>query len=198
MKLNLALKEKIKLKAFVTTLFLISTVLSGCVAAVVVGAAAGLVYDRRSLSTLEADARIFHITHKAIIANPEFRNSRILVTSFNRIVLLVGQVSSSSTRLLAEHIAQDTPGVGRVYNEVTISHPLALSQRSKDSLITGQVRSNMLARKDLESGSIRVVTENGVVYLMGIVTPGQAALAVDVARRVNEVQKVIKIFQYIR
>lgn len=176
---------------------LISTLLTGCVVAVVAGAAAGMVYDRRSVTTMEADARLFHVVHKNIVSDPQFRDSRIVVTSFNRVVLLVGQTPVASLRVVAEKVAQRTPGVKRVYDEVTIGDPLPLTQRTKDSWITGQVRSNMLTKKGLESGSIRIVTENGVVYLMGIVTAEQSSLAVDVARRVNGVRKVVKIFQYI-
>lgn len=174
-----------------------STLLASCVVAVVAGAAAGMVYDRRSISTIEADTRLFHQIHEKIIKDRQFRDSRILVTSFNRVVLLVGQTPTASLRVVAEKIARNSSGVRRVYDEVTIGDPIPLTQRSKDSWITGQVRSNMLTKKGLESGSIRIVTENGVVYLMGIVTSEQASLAVDVARRVNGVNKVVKIFQYI-
>jgi osmotically-inducible protein OsmY len=172
-------------------IILISTVLTSCVVAVVAGAAAGMVYDRRSVTTMEGDARIFHIVHTNIVTKPQFRNSRILVSSFNRVVLLVGQTPTASLRVLAEKVAHDTSGVVRI-------NPLPMTQRTKDSWITSQVRSNMLTKKGLESGSVRIVTENGVVYLMGIVTPEQASLSVDVARRINGVRKVVKIFQYIR
>ncbi|CAM4504384.1 MAG: hypothetical protein LEGION0403_FIIPPAGN_01898 [Legionella sp.] len=186
----------LKLKSIIFVL--VSSLLTGCVAAVVTGAAVGMVYDRRGVVTMEADARLFHVIHKNIVTNRQFSDSRIEVTSFNRIVLLVGQTPSASLRVLAEKIAHNGPGVERVYDEVTVGYPIPLTQRTKDSWITGQVRSSMLARKGLESGSVRIVTENGVVYLMGVVTDQQAALAVDVARRVNGVRKVVKIFQYIR
>lgn len=180
------------------SLLLGSLVLTGCVAAVVAGAAAGMVYDKRSVVTMEADARLFHVIHKGIVSDPQFRDSRILVTSFNRVVLLVGQTPTASFRVVAERIAHAAPGVVRVYDEVTIGQPIPLRQRTKDSLITSQIRSKMLTKKGLESGSIRIVTENGTVYLMGIATSEQANLAVDVARRVSGVNKVVKIFQYIR
>lgn len=178
-------------------LLLVSTLITGCVVAVVAGAAAGMVYDRRSVSTLEADARLFHIIHTGIVPLPEFKESRVLVTSFNRVVLLVGQTPTASLRILAEKIARSAPGVVRVYDELSVSNPIPIAQRTKDSWITSQVRSSMLTKKGLESGSIRVVTEAGVVYLMGIVTTEQANLSVDVARRINGVRKVVKIFQYI-
>lgn len=184
-----------KLKSI--AVLLVSTLLASCVVAVVAGAAAGMVYDRRSVSTMEADARLFHVIHTTIVTDPQFRDSRILVTSFNRVILLVGQTPTSSLRVVAEKIARSAPGVVRVYDEVTVENPIPLTARTKDSWITSQVRSNMLTKKGLESGSIRVVTEHGAVYLMGIVSSEQATLAVDVARRVNGVNKVVKIFQYI-
>lgn len=177
---------------------LISTLLMGCVAAMVAGAAASLVvYDRRSVVTIESDARIFHKIHTAIVKDPRFRDSRIIVTSFNRVVLLVGQTPAASLRVMAEKIAQTTPNVRRVYDEITVAYPIPIAERTKDTWITSQVRSLMLARKGLESGSIRIVTENGVVYLMGIATHEQANLAVNVARQVDGVRKVVKVFQYI-
>ncbi|AHE68433.1 BON domain-containing protein [Legionella oakridgensis] len=176
----------------------LSVLLTSCVAAVVAGAAGGLVvYDRRSMTMIERDARIFYVINKTIVSDPIFRDSHIIISSFNQIVLLAGQTPKASLRVVAEKIAKKTPNVQRVYNEITVQNPIAFSQRSKDSWITGQVRAQMLAKKGLESGSIRVVTENSVVYLMGIATHEQANLAVDVARQVNGVSKVVKIFRYI-
>ncbi|GGI86698.1 BON domain-containing protein [Legionella impletisoli] len=181
----------------ISILFL-SALLSGCIAVVAAGAAGGLiVYDKRSVVMIEKDARIFHVVHKTIVTNPKFNDSHIDVTSFNQVVLLTGQTPAASLKVLAEKIARQTPNVERVYNEITIGYPTSLSQRSQDTWITSQVRTQMLTKKGLESGSIRVVTENSVVYLMGIVTHKQANLAVDVARQVNGVTKVVKVFRYI-
>lgn len=178
--------------------FLSVSILAGCVAAVVAGAAGMVVFDRRSLVTIEKDARLFHIIHSAIVQDPRFRDSHIVVSSFNRVVLLAGQTPTASLRVVAEKIAQSTPGVVRVYDEIAVGFPPKFSQRSRDSWITSQVRSHMLTKKGLESGSIHVVTENNVVFLMGIVTPEQARYAVEVARDIHGVTKVVKIFQYIR
>jgi osmotically-inducible protein OsmY len=180
------------------SLLLLGTLLTGCAAVIVVGAAGSMaVYDRRSMTMIEHDARIFYQVHKAIVKDPRFRNSRILVSSFNEVVLLVGQTPTASLRGVAERIVRQVPDVRRVYDEITVDYPLPLSQRSKDSLITTEVRSRMLTQKGLESGSIRIITENGIVYLMGIATHEQANVAVNVARQVNGVNKVVKIFQYI-
>lgn len=178
-------------------IILLASLISGCVAALVAGAGLA-VYDRRTIVTIEKDARIFHLVHKNIVTNPQFQGSHIVVSSFNKVVLLAGQTPSASLRVLAEKIAHQVPGVTRVYDEITIGEPSSISQRTQDSWITGHIRSEMLTRKGLESGSIHIVTEDGVVYLMGIVTQEQANIAVDVARQVNRVRKVVKVFQYIR
>ncbi len=188
-----------KIKQYTVIGILICSMLSGCVAAVVAGAATGLVvYDRRSMVMMERDARIFHVVHTAIVTDPRFRDSHIVVTVFNQSVLLVGQTPIASLRIVAEKIAQTTPHVRRVYNEITVDQKRLLSERSQDALITAEVRAKLLAKSGLESGSIRVVTESGVVYLMGIVTQDQANLAVTVARQVKNVRRVVKVFQYVR
>lgn len=187
------------MKRVVMLLLVVSIMLTGCVAAVVAGAATGLVvYDRRSVSMIERDARIFHLVHKTIVTDPSFRNSHVVVTVFNQAVLLVGETPIASLRNVAERIAQNTPYVRRVYNEITVDNPIMLTEQSHDAWITGEVRAHLLGKKGLESGSIRVVTENQVVYLMGIATLEQASLAVDVARKTNGVRKVVKVFQYVR
>lgn len=185
-----------KIKALIG--LLISGLLTGCVAAVVAGAASSLVvYDKRTVAMIEKDARIFHLVHTQIVRDPRFSNSRIVVSSFNEVVLLAGQTPNASSRAAAETIAKQTPNVQRVYNEITVGYPLSLTQQSEDTWITSQIRTSMLSKKGLESGSIRVITENAVVYLMGIATTEQANLAVGVARQIQGVRKVVKVFQYI-
>ncbi len=167
---------------------LLGSLLTGCAVAVIAGVA----------GMAEKDARIFHVVHSTIIPDPRFRDSRIVVSSFNEVVLLAGQAPNASLREVAEKVATQTPNVRRVYNEITVDYPISLGTQSNDAWLTSQVRSHMLSQKGLESGTLRVITENGIVYLMGISTPEQANLAVDVARHVNGVRKVVKVFQYIR
>lgn len=185
-----------KMKSVV--LLLLSAILTGCVGAVVVGAAGSMmVYDRRSITMIERDARIFYITNTKIKNNRDFRDSHISVTSYNQVLLLTGQVTSVSLKTDAEQIARQTPNVRRIYNELTVQEPISLKQRSRDTLLLSQLRSEMIAEKELESGSIRIIVENGDVYLMGIATHEQANIAVTVARHTRGVNKVVKIFQYI-
>ena len=185
-----------KIKAIV--ILLLSGLMSGCIGVMVAGAAGSLVvYDRRSITMIEKDARNFYVINRGMANDRRFRDSRILVTSYDQVVLLTGQATSALLKEKVEKIAQNAPRVRRVYNEVTIEEPVSMAQRSEDTLITGRVRTQLLTKKGLESGSIRIVTENSVVYLMGIVTHEQANLAVDAARQVQGVSKVVKIFQYI-
>lgn len=186
------------MKTYQSLFLVLSVLLSSCVAAVLAGTAGSLVvYDRRSMTTIESDARIFHVVHTKIVQDPRFRDSKIDVSSFNQSVLLTGQTSSAELKTLAANITQQTPHVIRVFNEVTIQPPISLQQMTKDTWITSQIRTNMLTKKGLESGSIRIVTNNSEVFLMGLVTQEQAASAVDVARAVNGVSKVVKVFRYI-
>ena len=177
---------------------LLGSLLMGCVVAMVAGAGGLIVYDRRSVRMIEKDARIFHVVHTAIVTDPNFSDSRVKVSCYQQVVLLLGQVQTESLKSLATEVAQTTPNVRRVYNQLTIELPISMEQQSRDTWITSQVRSKMVTKKDLESGSIKVNTENGVVYLTGIVTPEQADLAVSASRTVNGVRQVVKMFQYIR
>lgn len=180
-------------------LVLLTSMLVSCAALVVVGAAGGLiVYDKRSLQMIERDSRIFYVINTEIAKDPTFDDSRIVVTSFNKVVLLLGQVPVASVKNSAEKLAKRTPNVRRVYNQLTTGPKISIAQQSKDTWITSEIKSKMLTKKDLESGSIRVITENNIVYLLGIVTPDQANLAASVASQVKGVFKVVKIFQYIR
>jgi osmotically-inducible protein OsmY len=93
-------------------------------------------------------------------------------------------------------LAHSVADVKRIYNEITIQGPTSSLTRTSDAWITTKIKSQMLATDDLQSGTIKVLTENGAVYLMGVVTHDQADMSVDIARQVSGVQKVVKIFQY--
>lgn len=123
-------------------------------------------------------------------------DSHIEVTVFNHVVLLTGETPEAAWRQEADEIARSVNGVDKVYNQISIQGPTSSLTRTSDTWITTKVKSQMLATPNLKSGSIKVVTENGVVYLMGIVSREQADTAVEIARQVSGVQKVVKIFQY--
>jgi osmotically-inducible protein OsmY len=169
----------------------------------VAGAAAGaagiaVVYDHRKLEAVMQDQTIANNIIAKYKATPGFTNdsTRIDVTCFNQVVLLTGETTSQTLRQDAENLARNTPNVNRVYNEISVKGPTSSLTHASDTWITTKIKTQMLATEDLKSGTIKVVTENGVVYLMGIVSRTQADMAVDIARQVAGVQRVIKIFQY--
>lgn len=180
---------------FVATLLLSS----GCLPAVfVVGATAGgaLVYDKRGVETQVDDQRIKQKAELYLLGNVSIvEDTHINVSVFNGMVLLVGQAETPELRALAYRLVSRVHGIQKIYNEITIGQPIAFAARSNDTLLTGRVKAAMLLEKGLESTLFKVVTENGVVYLVGIATPAQTALAVDVARRVPGVQKVVTLFE---
>ena len=174
--------------------------LQGCFFAA--GAAAGaatiaVVYDHRNINNILRDIDIAKRISDRISRIPALRDEcHIEVSVFNHIVLLTGETPNPAYKQQAEAIAKSLPEVTRVYNQLTIQGPTSSLIRTSDAWITTKIKSEMLATEDLKSGSIKVVTENGVVYLMGIVKRDQADVAVDIARQVSGVQKVVKIFQY--
>ncbi len=183
-----------------TALSLSSLLLQGCV--FVAGAAAGAVaiaavYDHRSIQNVLNDTELANKIVRKINMSAALRDeSHIEVIVFNHVVLLTGETPKAAWRDEAGEIAKSMPNVERVYNQLTIQGPTSSLTRTSDSWITTKIKSEMLAEKDLKSGSIKVVTENGVVYLMGMVSREQADIAVDIARQVQGVQKVVKVFQY--
>jgi osmotically-inducible protein OsmY len=183
-------------------LIILSMTLSLQACIFVAGAAAGaaaiaVVRDHRTIEKILTDTDISNQIYNRMRNVPALINeSHIEIAVFNHVVLLTGETPSPSLRVQAESIAQSTKGVARVYNQITIEGPTSSLTRTSDAWITTKIKTQMLATEDLNSSSIKVVTENGVVFLMGAVKRDQAEIAVDIARRISGVQKVVKIFQY--
>jgi osmotically-inducible protein OsmY len=178
----------------------ISILLQSCI--FVAGAAAGaaaiaVVYDHRTLQSSLEDQQLANKAAKKMKLIASLRDeSHIEVTTFNHTALLTGETPNPEWRKEAEHLTISIPGISRVYNQITIQGPTSSLTRASDAWITAKIKSQMLAMQNLKSSSIKVVTENGTVYLMGSVTHQQADIAVDIARQAAGVQKVVKIFQY--
>lgn len=129
---------------------------------------------------------------------PELKKANIDAISHNGVVLLVGQVGSESLKARATQITSDSSSkIKRIHNELEVAGKTSLLSRSNDSWIATKVRTLMLANSSIPSGQIRVVTENGVVYLMGIVSQADGDLATDLARNVSGVTRVVKVFEYV-
>jgi osmotically-inducible protein OsmY len=169
---------------------------SGCIAVFVAGAASAIVYDKRGVKSVQLDTQILHELTDKIAALPNKEGRHVTVNSFNQIVLLVGEVPNQSIRMDIERLVQKTNQVKRVYNQLVIDYPLSYSEKIQDSMITSQVKTYLVGTKGLSSGQIRVVTENRIVYLMGVLSQNEAELAVSVVRDVPSVDKVVKVFQW--
>lgn len=129
---------------------------------------------------------------------PSFRKANFDVISYNGVVLLVGQVSSNDMKNRASEIAsQASTKIKRIHNELEVTRKTTLGTRSKDTWISTKVRTLMLADSDVPSGQVRVITENGVVYLMGIIDQISADHAAKLAQNVSGVTRVVKVFEYL-
>ena len=124
------------------------------------------------------------------------KGSHLVVVSYNDVVLLAGQVPSAAIKDQAEQVADSIDQVRRVHNELEIGGPISYIARTNDSWITTKVKSRLLADKHSHANQIKVVTENSVVYLLGTVPRSDAAQAVEVAKSVYGVQKIVKVFEY--
>lgn len=182
------------------SLLLVISLSYGCAAAIVGGAATGanVAHDKRTTGTFIEDEAIELKSKKAFIEDDElFKQTHLNVTSFNTIVLVSGEAPTEELRNRAIEIVRNIAKVSHVHDEITIAGPSSLMSRSGDTLITTKVKTKLIAEKNLDGTRVKVVTENGVVYLMGLVDKLSAEKATEVARQTGGVQKVVKLFQYI-
>ncbi|HAJ75636.1 MAG TPA: phospholipid-binding protein [Gammaproteobacteria bacterium] len=127
-----------------------------------------------------------------------FRQASFNVISHNGVVLLVGQVESDALKARATEIAsQASSKIKRIHNELEVSGSTSLLSKSNDTWIATKVRTLMLANGDVPSGQVRVIAENGAVYLMGLLSQVQGDSAANLARNVSGVTRVVKVFEYI-
>ena len=129
---------------------------------------------------------------------PEFRKANFNVISHNGVVLLVGQVASNEMKNKASEIAsQASTKIKRIHNELEVAGKTSLIARSNDTWIATKVRTLMLTSSGVPSGQVRVIAENGAIYLMGLIDQGNGDNAARLARNVSGVTRVVKMFEYI-
>lgn len=125
-----------------------------------------------------------------------YERTHINVTSYNTVVLVTGEAPTEELRKRVIAIVRGVEKVSKVYDEITIAAPSALTSRTSDTLLTGKVKAQLFGSKKLDATRVKVVTDKGVVYLMGLVPRAQGDAAAEVARRVSGVQRVVKLFEY--
>lgn len=173
-----------------------ATLMSACAPLVIGTAAVGgaLMYSDRRTSGAQVDDQAIELKAAGRIRDVA-PGSHVSVTSYNRLVLLTGEVASDEQRAAVERTAAAVESVRGVVNEAAVMGNSALSERSSDAVLLGQVKTRLVNAPDLQAHAIKVVVERGAVYLMGRVTAREADRAVELARTVGGVQKVVRVFE---
>lgn len=174
--------------------------LSNCTSLIVAGTATGASasQDRRSLSAQVADQKTELQAINALFKDEElWKDTNINVISYNNHVLILGQAPTSALKQKASDAIEKIVKLNKVYNQIRIAAPLSFFARRQDDYITTKVKSAMLFTAKFPSSKVKVITENSEVFLMGLVTQQEADKAVDIARHIGGVKKVIKVFEII-
>jgi len=184
---------------FVCVLCLLASLqLSACAPLVLGGAAlAGkAVLDRRTAG-IQIEDEAIELRSASGLRSILSKNTNVRVHSYNRMVLLTGEVSNESEKALAERFAKSQDNVKSVINDLSISPVSSLTQRAKDSVINGQIRTLLIQAKDVHSSAVHIVVERGIVYLMGRLTNEEAKRVTDLVStsRVSGLEKVVRVFE---
>jgi osmotically-inducible protein OsmY len=173
--------------------------LSACAPLLIGGAIVGgsMVATDRRTSGAQVEDEVIELKAGNRLRESVGERGQISVTSYNRVMLLTGVVNDAADKALAEQAVSRIDNVQSVVNELAIGLPRSITGRSSDALLTSKVKASFIDAKDLFSNSLKVVTSQGVVYLMGRVTEREATRAAEVARGVGGVQKVVKVFEII-
>ena len=177
---------------------LAATAMSGCAPLLIGGAMVGgtmMAVDRRTAGAQVEDQTIE--IKAGIEAGKAAPSAHLNTTSYNRMLLITGEAASEADRKAIEQAAGRIENLRSVVNEVAVMGNTSISARSNDTIITGKVKAAFIDAKDLQAQSLKVVTERGIVYLMGVVTEREANRASDVTRAVGGVQKVVRVFEVI-
>ena len=172
--------------------------LAGCVGAAVVGAGAGalMIADRRASETYIADQGL-ELRANSRISDKYGDKVHVNATSYNRMMLLTGEVPTAEIKADVEKIAAGVPDVKSIANELAIAGPSSFGVRSNDSYITSKVKARFIDAGKFSANVVKVVTEAGVVFLLGMVTQTEADAAVEIARTTGGVLKVVRVFEII-
>ena len=175
---------------------LLTVQITACIPLVVGGAAAGgvMAADRRTSGIYVEDQNIeLKAFNKMQTLLGE--ETHVTVTSFNRNILLTGEVPDAKTKIKAENLIKEITNTRSITNEIAIGPKSSIGSRSNDSFITSKIKGQFITENKFPANYVKVVTENTVVYLMGLVTSTEADAAVEIARNTAGVTKVVKVFE---
>ena len=173
--------------------------LNGCGAVLLGGGAAGVLAaaERRTLSAQAEDKQIAAKAAMAFSENGISSDSNISVTSYNRRVLITGEVTDQATKQKVSQIVKKLENVRGVSNYLEVTSESSFSSRSNDTWITTKVKTALIEDKRVSANLFKIVTERSTVYLMGLVLPQEGEIAAEVASRVSGVLKVVKVYEYV-
>lgn len=176
---------------------IVTTSVTGCMNVATTGASC--VYNRHSLQKSLHDQYISAQAYHAINGKTNlFKDANVVVAAYNDDILLTGQVPEVWQRAKAEELVKQIPDVGRVYNQIQVESPSSTLTKLSDAWITSKIKAKFMASDDVDVTQIKVVTENGAVYLMGTLQPYQAQAAIEIASETEGVSCVVKMFRYVR
>jgi osmotically-inducible protein OsmY len=185
--------------ALLATLVAASSLLGACAPLLLGGAMLGgtmMVTDRRTSGTQVEDQTI-ELKAMNRVRDAIGDRGHVSVTSYNRIVLVTGEVPSDADKAAVEQAVQRVENLRSTVNELGVIGTASLTSRSNDAILSSKVKASFIDAKDLSANAFKVTTERGVVYLMGRVTEREANRAVEIARGVGGVQKVVRLFEII-
>lgn len=179
-------------------MLLLSLGLSACAPVMLAGFAGTVMVasDRRTSGTQLEDETI-ELRGSARIRDALGERAHLSIASYNRQVLLSGEVATERDKQIVEVLVEKVENVKSVVNELTIMQPSTMSSRSNDLLLSAKVKASLVDSRDLFANAFKVVTERGTVYVMGRVTQREATSATNVIRNVNGVNKVVRLFDII-
>ena len=183
-----------------STSLLVFLQLSACAPLFIGGAAlTGKVAIDRRTAGIQLEDEAIELRSESGLRAQLPKNSHVRVSSYNRMVLLTGEVNTENERNLAERFVKAQDNVKSVVNEIAVMPESSLTQRAQDKLISAQLRAILLQAKDIHSSAVFILTERGIVYLMGRLTEAEAKRVADLisGSQTAGVQKVIKVFDYI-
>lgn len=199
MNLTQQQSRRSRLAAIALTSVLLGVTVSACAPLMMGGAAVGsaLVATDRRTSGAQLDDQTIELRAANRLRDQMGTRARLDVTSYNRRVLLTGEVASARDKELAGQIVAQVANVANVVNELDVANSPTLRERTADTLLTGRVKAAMLDAKDLSANSFKVVTNRGTVFLMGRVTQREADRATEIVRNTSSVQRVVRVLEII-
>jgi osmotically-inducible protein OsmY len=174
-----------------------ASLLSGCAPLLVGGAAVGgvLMFSDRRTSGAQIEDQAIELKAMNRVRDTIGDRGHVNATSYNRVVLITGEVQSDADRAAVEQTIARIENVRSTINELAVMGPSSLTARSNDVILSGKVKATFVDAKELQANAFKVIAERGTIYLMGRVTEREAEMATELARSVSGVQKVVRLFE---